>query len=60
MNNNTHFLASMKEGRVDAVATPIVQGRTQQLWTVDITRASDGRLVATGQLRLQNIEARPT
>ncbi len=58
VNNNTHFLASMKEGRVDVVAIPIVQGRTQQLWTVDITRSSDGRLVATGQLRLQNIEAR--
>jgi uncharacterized protein (TIGR00369 family) len=59
VNNNTHFLASMSEGRVEIVATPIVQGRTQQLWNVDITRASDGRLVATGQLRLQNVDPRP-
>jgi uncharacterized protein (TIGR00369 family) len=58
VNNNTHFVASMSEGRVDVVATPIVQGRTQQLWNVDITRSSDGRLVATGQLRLQNVEPR--
>ena len=58
VNNNTHFLAAVSEGRVDLVATPIVQGRTQQLWTIDVTRASDGRLVATGQLRLQNIEPR--
>jgi uncharacterized protein (TIGR00369 family) len=58
VNNNTHFVTAMSEGRVDVVATPIVQGRTQQLWNVDITRSSDGRLVATGQLRLQNIEPR--
>lgn len=58
VNNNTHFLASMSEGRVDVVATPVVQGRTQQLWNVDIIRSGDGRLVATGQLRLQNVEPR--
>ena len=58
VNNNTHFVTAMSEGRVDVVATPVVQGRTQQLWNVDITRSSDGRLVATGQLRLQNIEPR--
>jgi len=58
VNNNTHFLASLSEGRVIAVGTPIVRGRTQQLWSVDITRESDGRLVATGQLRLQAIEPR--
>jgi len=58
VNNNTHFVAAVSEGRVDVVATPIVQGRTQQLWNVDITRASDGRLVATGQLRLQNVAPR--
>jgi acyl-coenzyme A thioesterase PaaI-like protein len=37
------------------VARPIQQGRTQQLWTVDITDA-EARLVATGQVRLHNIE----
>lgn len=58
VHNSTHFAASMIEGRVDVVATPVVQGRTQQLWNVDITRGSDGRLVATGQLRVQNIERR--
>jgi 1,4-dihydroxy-2-naphthoyl-CoA hydrolase len=58
VNNNTHFLASMSEGRVVATATPISRGRTQQLWSVDIVRESDGRLVATGQLRLQAVEPR--
>jgi 1,4-dihydroxy-2-naphthoyl-CoA hydrolase len=58
VNNNTHFVAGISEGRVTVVAEPIVQGRTQQLWTVDIRRASDDRLVATGQLRVQNVEPR--
>jgi 1,4-dihydroxy-2-naphthoyl-CoA hydrolase len=58
VNNNTHFVASMSEGRVIAVGTPVVTGRTQQLWNVEITRESDGRLVAVGQLRLQAIEPR--
>lgn len=58
VNNNTHFLASMSEGRVIGTATPVSRGRTQQLWNVDITRADDARLVATGQLRLQAVEPR--
>lgn len=58
VHNSTNFLASMSEGRVEVVATPITQGRTQQLWQVDITRTSDGRLIATGQVRLQNITPR--
>jgi hypothetical protein len=34
-------------------------GRTQQLWTVEITRASDGKLVIRGQVRFQNLQALP-
>jgi acyl-coenzyme A thioesterase PaaI-like protein len=37
-------------------ATPIHRGRTQQLWQVDVTRESDGKLVAQGQVRLQNVK----
>lgn len=58
VHNSTNFVTAMSEGRVDVVATPIVQGRTQQLWQVEITRAADGRLIATGQVRLQNITPR--
>ena len=36
----------------------LYQGRTHQLWRVDITDES-GRLVAHGELRLQNIAATP-
>jgi 1,4-dihydroxy-2-naphthoyl-CoA hydrolase len=55
VNNNTDFLRATTEGRLDVVAEPIQQGRTQQLWQVLITRADDGALVARGQVRLQNI-----
>ncbi len=55
VNNNTDFIRSTTEGRLEVVAEPIQQGRTQQLWQVLITRADDGALVARGQVRLQNI-----
>jgi 1,4-dihydroxy-2-naphthoyl-CoA hydrolase len=55
VNNNTDFIRAMTEGRLDVVAEPIQQGRTQQLWQVLLTRADDGKLVARGQVRLQNV-----
>lgn len=55
VNNNTDFISAMTEGRLDVVAEPIQQGRTQQLWQVLVTRADDGALVARGQVRLQNV-----
>jgi 1,4-dihydroxy-2-naphthoyl-CoA hydrolase len=55
VNNSTDFLRPMKEGRVDVVAEPIIQGRSQQLWQVIITRGEDGKEVARGQVRLQNV-----
>jgi 1,4-dihydroxy-2-naphthoyl-CoA hydrolase len=58
VNNNTNFVASVTEGRVEVVAEPVVQGRTQQLWNVRVTRAEDDRLIATGQVRLQNVNPR--
>jgi 1,4-dihydroxy-2-naphthoyl-CoA hydrolase len=57
LTNVTNFLRPMKAGRVDVRAVPVHQGRTQQLWNVDITD-ENGKLVASGQLRLQNVEQR--
>jgi 1,4-dihydroxy-2-naphthoyl-CoA hydrolase len=57
VNNNTNFLRSMTEGRVTVDARAIQQGRTQQLWEVRITD-DHSRLIATGQVRLQNITPR--
>jgi 1,4-dihydroxy-2-naphthoyl-CoA hydrolase len=54
LTNTTHFLRSVTEGRVDVEAAALSQGRTQQLWRVDITDEA-GRLVAHGELRLQNV-----
>ncbi len=56
VNNNTDFLRATTEARLDVLAEPIQQGRTQQLWQVRITRADDGALVARGQVRLQNVK----
>jgi 1,4-dihydroxy-2-naphthoyl-CoA hydrolase len=55
VNNNTDFIAAMTEGRLDVLAEPVQQGRSQQLWQVRLTRADDGALVARGQVRLQNV-----
>ena len=54
-NNSTDFLRPVREGDLTATATPIHRGRTQQLWLVEITDEA-GRLVARGQVRLQNID----
>jgi 1,4-dihydroxy-2-naphthoyl-CoA hydrolase len=55
VNNNTDFLRPMTAGRLDVLAEPIQQGRTLQLWQVTLTRPEDGKLVARGQVRLQNV-----
>ena len=55
VNNNTDFRRPLIAGRVRVLAEPIQQGATQQLWLVTISRADDGKLVARGQLRLQNV-----
>jgi uncharacterized protein (TIGR00369 family) len=58
VNNNTDFLRSINSGMVYGTAEPIHRGRLQQLWLVTITDAND-RVVARGQVRLQNLEAQP-
>src|SRR5438552_16734840 len=56
VNNITDFVRPLVRSRVRVVAEPIHQGATQQLWEVNITRAEDGKLVARGQVRLQNVD----
>jgi uncharacterized protein (TIGR00369 family) len=56
VNNSTDFLRPMVAGRLDVVAEPVQQGKTLQLWLVTLTRADDGKLVARGQVRLQNVQ----
>ncbi|MCV7279086.1 PaaI family thioesterase [Mycolicibacterium flavescens] len=54
VNNNTDFLRAISTGTVTAESTPIHRGRRQQLWLITITD-EDGRTVARGQVRLQNL-----
>ena len=56
VNNNTDFVRAVSSGTVVAAATPIHRGRRQQLWLVTITDSAD-RLVARGQVRLQNLDS---
>jgi uncharacterized protein (TIGR00369 family) len=53
VNNQTDFLRPFSRGRLDITARPIQQGRTLQLWLVEIS-TGDGKLVARGQVRLFN------
>ena len=55
VNNSTDFLRPLTTGRLEVVAEPVQQGRTLQLWLVTLTRADDGKVVARGQVRLQNV-----
>ena len=57
--NSTDFLRPHRAGRVRATGTPIQTGRTQQIWLVEIEREDDGKMVARGQLRVQNLPAPP-
>ena len=56
--NATDFLRPHQSGRLNVLAVPVHQGRTQQLWQVEIRRLEDDKLVARGTVRLQNVEAR--
>ncbi|GAY13418.1 PaaI family thioesterase [Mycobacterium sp. shizuoka-1] len=58
VNNNTDFLRAISDGTVYGVTEPVHRGRRQQLWLVTIRDDKD-RLIARGQVRLQNLEAEP-
>jgi 1,4-dihydroxy-2-naphthoyl-CoA hydrolase len=56
VSNVTDFLRPHRAGRLQVVAVAVQQGRTQQLWQVEIRRPDDGKLIARGNVRLQNVE----
>lgn len=55
VHNSTDFLRAATGGTVRVTATPLQQGRVQQLWQVLITR-EDGKELARAQVRLQNVD----
>lgn len=54
VSNQTDFYRAVSSGVLTAVALPVHRGRSQQVWRVHITDEDD-RLVAQGQVRLQNL-----
>ncbi|MGZ5390193.1 MAG: PaaI family thioesterase, partial [Aeromicrobium sp.] len=57
VNNNTDFLRQAGAGdQMTTTALPIHRGRKQQLWRMETVK-QDGKVVAIGQVRLQNLDA---
>ncbi len=57
VSNVTNFLRPHRSGRLNVVGGAIHQGRTQQLWRIELSRPEDDKLIALGEVRLQNIDA---
>lgn len=55
IHNATDFLRPTTDARVAVEGTALHQGRTQQLWEVIITDTTSDKVLARGQLRLQNV-----
>ena len=55
VNNNTDFFRAVTDGAMTSTGVPLHQGRLQQLWLIETHSDADGRLVARGQVRLQNL-----
>lgn len=54
VSNSTDFYRAVSEGLLTSTARPLHRGRSQQVWVVQ-TEDESGRLVARGQVRLQNL-----
>ena len=55
LENHTTFLRAARGGRLTATARPVVTGRRTQVWE-GLVHDSEGRLLATGQVRLLCLE----
>lgn len=55
VSNTTDFYKAVTDGQLTSVARPLHRGRSQQVWVVE-TEDGDGRVVARGQVRLQNLD----
>ena len=56
VENHTSFVRAVRGGRLRCVGRPLQKGRRAHLWEASITGA-DGKLVATGRVRLFCLEA---
>lgn len=55
VHNATDFLRPASTTRASVAADALHQGRTQQLWQVVIVDEATSKVLARGQLRLQNV-----
>lgn len=55
VHNATDFLRPATGGRASVEAEALHQERTQQLWQVVVTDVESAKVLARGQLRLQNV-----
>ena len=54
LSNHTDFLRSVSDGTLHIEAVPVQQGRTLQLWRVEVVD-DEGRPVSSGRVRLMNL-----
>ena len=59
VSNATDFFRSHSTGELRCEGRPLHSGRTAHVWEVSVTRASDGRLVARGQVRFHVLDILP-
>ena len=56
LENHTSFLNAVREGKIRAIARPLMRGRRTQVWEATITDA-EGRTAASGRVRFLALEA---
>ena len=59
ISNATDFFRSHSAGELVCEGRPIHSGRSAHVWEVHVTRASDGQLVARGQVRFHVLQDLP-
>lgn len=59
VSNATDFFRSHSTGELRCEGRPLHSGRSAHVWEVSVNRASDGKLVARGQVRFHVLDAVP-
>lgn len=59
VSNATDFFRSHSVGELRCEGRPIHSGRSAHVWEVHVVRASDGKLVARGQVRFHVLDELP-
>jgi len=59
VSNQTDFYRSHSQGELLCEGRPVHRGRSAHVWEVAVTRGSDGKLVARGQVRFHVLQQLP-